>query len=225
MGAALCGFALAGETEVNALTYGFDRITANGTYNVEDQFTLSLTSTLANQVSFRLENNGPLASVITSVYFDDASGPSAVLKEIDSLWGSSGVVFSLGASPGNMPGGNPIQFSATSGLTADANNPKPHKGIGPGEWLTMNVELNPSATFLDVAAAISNGDLRFGMHVQSLPDGASDSFVNFVTPFDSPEVITPVEDPVLVPDGGSAIAFLGFGFISLQILRKKLIKR
>ena len=224
MGAALCGFALSGGTEVHALTYGFDRITSNGAYNVESQFELTLTSTLADHISFKLENNGPLASVIASIYFDDASGSTAVLKEIDSLWGSSGVSFSLGASPSNLPGGAPFGFSATANLKADADNPKPFKGIGPGEWLMIDVELKPSVTLVNVADAISSGDLRFGMHVQSMPDGASDSFINLVTPFDPPNVVTPVVDPILVPEGGTAIAFLGVSFIGLQLVRRRWMK-
>jgi hypothetical protein len=138
----------------------------------------------ANQVAFVFTNSGPAASSITDVYFDDGS-----LLGIASITDSgAGVDFSQGASPGNLSGGNTIDFNATSGFTADSNPPTQPNGVNPGESLTITFNLVSGQTLSNTLAALAlglanpgvdvAGGLRIGIHVQGFAGGGSESFVN-----------------------------------------------
>jgi hypothetical protein len=65
------------------------------------QFSVTVTSSGANRVDFTFTNSGPLAASITDIYFDDGT-----LLGIASITNGSGVSFSQGATPGNLPAGN-----------------------------------------------------------------------------------------------------------------------
>jgi hypothetical protein len=81
----------------------------NNEPNIAGQLGVSVTD-LGAQVQFQFTNNVGFASSITDIYFDDKS--IAVLANPMSLSDSTGVSFSAGASPPNLPGGNTISFSA-----------------------------------------------------------------------------------------------------------------
>lgn len=134
------------------------------------------------QVSFRFTNNSDYSS-LTDVYFDDGA-----LLGISGIRSSSGVKFSPGASPGDLPAGNGISpaFNTTAGFLADSDAPVPRNGVqdsdATGEWLAIDFQLLPAKSFADVVAALtlpSGGDwLRVGLHVQSFTGGYSESFIN-----------------------------------------------
>jgi hypothetical protein len=140
-----------------------------------------------NRAAFRFFNLGPAASSIADVYFDDGS-----LLGIASITSSAGVSFSQGASPGNLPGGNGINFATTAGFLADSDAPVQPNGVNPGESLTITFNLINGNTFADTLAAIEQGlalgstsnqpgqptNLRIGIHVQGFDGGGSESFVN-----------------------------------------------
>ena len=136
------------------------------------------------QIDFVFRNSGPLASSICDVYFDDGS----LLGIADVINGGPGVSFSQGASPGDLSGGNAVDFNTTAGFNADSNQPVQPMGVNPGEMLTIRFDLINGQNFADTIAAIDLalanpgvdvvGGLRFGAHVQGLPDGESDSFVS-----------------------------------------------
>lgn len=215
-------------SDTSALTYGFDRITSNAPINVEDQFTFSLTSLSSHQLLFKLENSGSVSSVITSFYFDDADGSSAVLNDIYFLTGGSGVQFSLGGSPPNLPAGNSVspKFKATAGLYGDAENPSPSYGISPGEWLNIYVNLKPARTLEDVSNSLASGNLRLGLHVQSINGGTSDSFINAPVAIDRPEIITPPGDQqTAVPEGATTLALLSLACAAVETVRRKVSAR
>lgn len=127
----------------------------------------------AGEVLFRFRNTGPSASVITGVYFDDGS-----LLSLASLIGMTGVQFSTGGSPHNLPAGNSINppFNATFRATAD--QPGPQNGVGPSEALGVLFALQSGMTWDDVVSALASRDLRIGLHVQAFQEGDSESFVN-----------------------------------------------
>lgn len=127
----------------------------------------------AGQVLFRFFNTGPLASVITGVYFDNGS-----LSALGSLIGMDGVKFSPKGSPTDLPGGNSLSppFNATFWATAD--QPPSKNGVGPDEALGVLFTLGAGRTWDDVIEALGSGDLRIGIHVQAFPEGYSESFVN-----------------------------------------------
>jgi hypothetical protein len=131
----------------------------------------------ANQAKFIFRNSGPLASSITDVYFDDGT-----LLGIASITNGAGVNFSQGASPPNLPGGNNCTpanpFVTTAGFTADSNPPTQPNGVNPGESLVIVFNLISGQTFADTQAALVDGRLRIGIHVQGFAGGGSESFVN-----------------------------------------------
>jgi hypothetical protein len=132
-------------------------------------------------VDFLFENLGPAACSITQIYWDD--GSNSVLKSITQLFQSSGVSFKTsGVSPPDLPGGNPIGFSAD--VAVGPNAPVQPNGINPGEWLRVRFELQSGKTFSSVTSELNplNPDLRVGIHVQGFASGGSESFVAVPAP-------------------------------------------
>jgi len=173
----------------SAATISFSCITGNSASDCaigEQQISASLTDLGAGKVRFDFLNTGSDPSAITVIYFDNGTSPSlfgpATLIDADENGGHAGVDFTFGSgAPGNLPGGNPIAFTTSPGLIASADNPKPHRGINPGEWLGIVFALQAAVDFSDVLAQLASGQLRIGMHVQSFASGGSESFVN--TPY------------------------------------------
>ena len=152
------------------------------------------------QASFTFLNDVGIASSITDVYFDDGT-----LLGVASISDSgAGVSFIEGASPGNLPGGVPFSFDAT--FSADSNPPTAPNGVNSSsEFLTIVFDLIDGLTFADTIAALLSGELRVGMHVQSIGESEdSDSFINNPPP--------PIPLPaglVLFLSGLAGVGFLG----------------
>ena len=175
------------------LTYGFNRITNNNTENVASQLSITMWdaaganaaySSLAldgDQLLFTVQNNVGIASSVSEVYFDDGLlGPSAVLNSL-----GGGTNFTGGsANPGNLPSGKNASppFVATQAFSADAVSGNPSNGVDASDdILGIVLGLGSFTDFNAVAAAVSDGSLRFGLHVRSIGvAGGSDSFVNEV---------------------------------------------
>lgn len=197
-------FALAGVAEANAAVYGFINISANNVADAmagESQLTVQVLNAGSGQVSFTFMNAGPVAMSITDVYFDDGT-----LLGIASIVNGSGVSFSQGASPGNLPAGNAADpdFEATAGFTADSDPPTQPNGVNPGEELTIIFNLLPGMGFGDVMNAIASGELRIGIHVQGFEFGGSESFINDGGP-----------PPIPLPTAAT-LGLIGIGAIGLR---------
>jgi hypothetical protein len=195
-------------------TYGFQCVTSNtancqGTQPLGSQLVMEVYTVdgSPNQVDFIFKNNGPTASSITDVYFDDGT-----LLGIASIGSSAGVSFSQGASPPNLPGGNAINFNTTAGFLADSNSPVQPNGVNPTEWLRIRFNLINGQTGQSVINALAlsltsptqdlTGGLRVGIHVQGLPGGGSESLVTRQVP-----------EP-------ASLSLLGIGLLSLASLLK-----
>jgi PEP-CTERM motif len=165
--------------------YGFDCLTNNSATNCatasQYQFFMYDAGT---SVTFKFENNGPTASSITDIYFDDSSLFSSLTV---GSYSGDGVSFSQGANPLNLPGGQTASptFTATSGLAADSDTPTMIKGVNPNEWVQVNLLLASNKTFSDALADLTSGALRVGIHVQGFQPSGSESFIN--TPVPEPE--------------------------------------
>lgn len=183
-------------TNVRADELGFYCITPDASQTNGDTaawYSVSLSQTVSGFVDFVFSNNAPSGStaVIDAVYFDDGS-----LLTIASVTNGAGVEFQqdseVSVKPKNLPDGGtltpPFETSFYNGdpqgfFAADADNPSPTYGVNAGETLTIRFELYPTPTIDDTLAALANGELRIGIHVQALPQGgASASFVNSVVP-------------------------------------------
>lgn len=173
----------------NAVPIGFSCITGNDAGNCavgDAQLSVEITDIGGGQVLLEFMNSGPADSSIADVYLDDAV-PGTIMSvadliDADQNGGDPGVDFSMGATPPNLPGGNAVGFSATTGLTADSDPPVQPNGVNPGETLGVIFNLNLGSTFADVLADLTDGDLRIGIHVQGFSNGGSESFVNVPVP-------------------------------------------
>jgi hypothetical protein len=164
-----------GIQSAHALTLSFFNITNNSDVDVAGQLSV-LVGQDGDDVSFKFVNDVGIDSSVTSVYFDDA-----IPLLGDATIFTSGTDVNFSESSGNLPGGAPHSFSAT--YTADADAPPPHNGLNEDtDWLTIVFDLLTGWTFADVTAALVSGELRIGMHVQSIAGTTfgsdSDSFLN-----------------------------------------------
>ena len=213
--AVLCFVSLAASQADAGFTYGFFSVTQNSAYDSaigESQLSFTVSNAKGNRVKFQFENNGSEASSITDVYFDDRAG---LFSGIDSIRKTSGVSFSTGASPGNLPGANNLNpaFQTTLGLSADSDPPVSKNGVNPGEKLVMYLDLTSGTSLSDVVVAFTDLSLRVGIHVQGFASGGSEGFVNTVggTP------------PPVVPEP-TGIVLAGLGIAGLLYRRRRAIE-
>lgn len=164
-----------------SLELGFDNISNNSAVNAaagESQLFVDVLDASggenlnSTQALFKFRNDGPAASSITQIYFDN----STALGSIASISNSSGVDFSVASGNLNLPAGNNVNFNEDFGVKA--NSPVQPKGVNPGEWVSVLFNLNAGQTLQNVFADIASGDLRVGFHVQGFADGGSEAFVN-----------------------------------------------
>ncbi len=186
-------------SSASAATYSFFNITNNSATNAatgEAQLSMDVTDVGGGFVLFTFSNVGPLASSITDVYFDDSvggAGVPGVLAGNGTVFNGSGVSFSFGASPGNLPGGNEPAYSfsvSPVGASADSDSPTAPRGVNPGESLGLSMALLGGVSFADVIAALDAGGvntgLRIGLHVQAFSNGGSESFISRPSPVPLP---------------------------------------
>ena len=136
-----------------------------------------------SQIVFTFTNTGAAALSITDIYFDDAGS----LLGIAAIANGSGVSFSDGASPGNLPAGNGATPAFVATFGADSNAPVQPNGVNPGETVAITFNLQSGTSFQDVLAELADGRLRVGLHVQGFANGGSESFVN--TPLPEPSTL------------------------------------
>ena len=195
--AALTVFAFA--RSAAAATFGFSCITNNNAGDCAAgtaQLSVDVTDAGGGLVLFTFNNAGPAASSLADVYFDDG-----VLQTLESIINSPGVSFSEGASPPDLPGGNVLSPPFSADFSADSDAPVEANGVNPGETLGVRFGLLPGASFADVLDDLGDGSLRIGIHVQALPSGGSEAFVN--TP--------PLPEP-----GALALVALAAGLVALR---------
>ncbi len=180
----------------------FSRITSNNAENIAAQLSAQALDqssadsvwgqTIASdEVLFTFNNNVGITSNVHEIYFDDGTFLSQT-SLINSLGGFTNYTGGT-PTPGNLPGANNINpaFDATASFGADTSG-NPSNGLNASEdYLGIVIKLLPNLGFSDVQNALSNGDLRLGLHIGSIGSaGGSDSFVsNPVNPVPLPAAV------------------------------------
>ena len=191
---------------VHADIFGFDTVTTNSPLNstIAGQMFMDANVMGAGMSSVGFTNIGPLASTVTEIYF---GSDEALNLNLDSLiYCSPGVDFDItGATPANPPGMNDFgNWWTITIAAAEATQSPAQNGIDPFECLELQVSYDGSLSFSEL---IQFGQLQVALHVISLPDGESETFVN------GTEVIPEPASLVLIGVSGSLIAFVRRRFI------------
>jgi hypothetical protein len=198
---------LFGAAPASADVFSFGCITNNSATDcaiLEAQIQMEVTAGSLNAVNFYFTNDGSEAASLTDVYFSDLLAP--LLGDPVIITYSSGVSFSPGCAPGELPGGNPYGF--TTSYCADSDSPVQPRGVNPGEWLNIAYTLQDGATLDDVLAAIYGGDYRVGIKVQGFDSEGSEAGLIRVS----------VSEP-------TSLVLLGTGLLFTPFMRRRRYRR
>lgn len=193
----------------SAVQYSFFNITHNSSGDAaigEAQVVMDVTNAGAGQVLFTFSNSGPLASSITDIYFDGT--PLLTHQNFVNVIGA--VSYGVGASPGNLPGGNDPLYNFSADHSYDSNSPTQPNGINPLE--SLGILFQSGSSFNDILAALDDASLRVGLHVQGFASGGSESFI------DTPSTVSPVPEP-------GTMLLLGTGLLGLAVYGKRRMNR
>lgn len=170
---------IATSTPASATTFGFNNITGGDTVGdaFAPDFSFDVTDNGGGTVLFKFLNNASSEQALKQVAFSIDSTVSGLLSNITSNVGNFGTVAfdnkaqNLSQS-NNISGWDGTTFGASTigGKNGNAN------AVQSGESLGITFTGNYNA----VLTAINAGTLKVGIHVGSLPGGASDSYVNSV---------------------------------------------
>jgi hypothetical protein len=192
--------AVAGVAAVSAVSaapasaFSFSNIAGGDTPG--DAYVNSFTFDVLNHgssVLFNIKNSGNAAApsmFISKVLFDDNGYLSAPLVNIGNV---GQVAFSGGAGKDQLPqGGKNFTTDYAFSRNPGAGNAF---GIQAGESLGLRFTGN----YNNVISALNSGALRVGLHVQALPNGASDSYISSSS--------QDVPEPLTMLAAGAAVGF------------------
>lgn len=169
----------------------FTQITNNSGADYSADFSASIADAGGGMVLIKFMNAAAGTGFIGQIYIDDDDGNLAGIA-LDVANSSAGVLFQLGASPGNLPAGN----TASPAFVADFSAGKKgaaSNGVDAGETLAILGTMSAGVTVADLLADAQASRFRLALHAQSLgPNEQSESFV------DPPETTVVVPAPGVV---------------------------
>lgn len=160
---------------------------------VASQVGLDIIDLGSGRVRFLLDNDGPVASSITDVYWQ-----ASALTSTRSISDPEGVSFSWGASPNNPGGG----AGWNAEFSADSDSPVSANGVRPGEWVSFS--FNYSGSFASLLNSFTSGSSRVAVHVQSIGTSGQSDWMQTGTP------VTPVPEPTTYALMLAGLAAVGF---------------
>jgi hypothetical protein len=194
-----------------AVSYGFNAITNNNVVDVgigESQLFVEVFERSGLAV-FKFSNVGRQASSITDIYFDDELGLLGGIERPGPTSTDSGVSFSVGARPRNLPAGRSLLTKFIADFSVDSDPRVQPNGINPGEVLFVPFAYRGEITA--VQRAINADLLRIGIHVQGFATGGSESLIT-----GNPNIV-PVPEPCSI-----LLSMLGMGVVGALKRRKAL---
>jgi len=194
--------AVAGVAAVSAVSaapasaFSFGNIAGGDT--VGDNYLSSFSFDVIDQgasVLFNISNSGNAVAsnmFIGKVLFDDNGYLSNAVANVGNI---GTVAFSGGASNDQLPqGGN--GFTTDYAFTRDNG--------GGNKWGVQGAEtfgVSFTGNYANVVSALNTGALKLGLHVQALPNGASDSYISSTSNTEA----TP--EPLTMLAAGAAVGF------------------
>ena len=170
----------------DARAFGFGRVTDNSIADVGSQLGV-VVKEVGGGATFTFHNSVGVKSSITDIYFDDML-PKLFKDVVYHSDSGIGVSFDSYASPGNLPGGSTIGFSADYSGDSDSRSRESgvvtkgtlENGVNKAnEWVSFLGCWASTPSFDRLIASLGSGDFRVGLHIQGIGgDGKSDSYVN-----------------------------------------------
>lgn len=187
----------------------FARISNNASVDLAPYLQASFAPVDSSHVLFEFRN---LASdfpnsFIRSVFFDDLD--ASPLLASATILNSPGIQFNA-VSPGTLPGGSNITPPFDTDLQFTADPPPAKGGIRPFNLDQDMLQIQFIGDYSSIMDGLSSGDLRLGLHVQGLPGGTSDSFVNL-----------PPGPLVPLPSALHAAGMLMVGLVTVRTIRRR----